>query len=228
MNGYPWLVQFARSLLSGPETMPPALLLAGQKGLGKVDLARAIAGAALCESRERGVHACGECSACVWFRAGNHPDFRLLEPEPEADAEESRGEVEEQSERKEKKASTQITIQQIRDLAQFVNLTSHRDGYRVVLLHPAETMNANAANALLKTLEEPPARTLFVLVTHHPGRLLPTLLSRCRIVKIGFLCFIGAKGNNIKVSVEGGQLLPEQRSIIELVEPGAIDPDRMI
>jgi len=79
-----------------------------------------------------------------------------------------------------KTPSKDIRIDQIRALADFMNISTHRRGLRVVLLYPAEALNAPAANALLKTLEEPPLGTVFLLVTHNPDRLLPTILSRCR------------------------------------------------
>jgi DNA polymerase-3 subunit delta' len=78
-----------------------------------------------------------------------------------------------------KKPSREISVDQIRALSSFVNLSAHRGGYRIVRLHPAESMNNNAANALLKTLEEPTANLLFLMVTHKPQQLLPTILSRC-------------------------------------------------
>ena len=78
-----------------------------------------------------------------------------------------------------KKPSREISVDQIRDLSNFANLSAHCGGYRVVLIHPAESMNNNAANSLLKTLEEPTDKLLFLLVTHKPQQLLPTILSRC-------------------------------------------------
>src|SRR5207247_4155502 len=73
----------------------------------------------------------------------------------------------------------EIKIYQVRELADFLNIRSHRGGLRVALVHPAEEMNINAANALLKALEEPPAGAVFLLVSHRPARLLPTIRSRC-------------------------------------------------
>jgi len=79
-----------------------------------------------------------------------------------------------------KKPSKQIGVEQIRALSDLVHMSSHRNGYKIILIHPAETMNLAAANALLKNLEEPPPQTLFILVTHRPQDLLPTIRSRCR------------------------------------------------
>jgi DNA polymerase-3 subunit delta' len=85
---------------------------------------------------------------------------------------------------KEKKKSKVITVDQVRDIADFMTLSTHRDGFRILLIHPAEMLNANAANSLLKTLEEPPARTLILLVADQIGRLLATIKSRCQRVMI--------------------------------------------
>ena len=80
--------------------------------------------------------------------------------------------------------ATTISVDQIRALPDFINLSSHRGGPKVIVIHPAETLNVNAANALLKSLEEPPPRTYFLLVTHRPHQLLPTIKSRCRQVAL--------------------------------------------
>lgn len=77
-----------------------------------------------------------------------------------------------------------VTVDEIRRIGRFLAMTSHDGGYRVAIVDPADDMNANAANALLKNLEEPPQRTLFVLIAHSPGGLLPTIRSRCQIVRL--------------------------------------------
>ncbi len=160
-----------------------ALLIQGHAGIGKRDFAVSLANALLCEARNAITHeACGICDACHWLSQGNHPDYRLVEPASMQESPETvEGESDDtRSDKPDKKASSQISINQIRELEDFVNVSTHRHGYRIILLHPAEAMNANAANALLKMLEEPPANTLFLLVTHEPKRLLPTVISRCR------------------------------------------------
>ena len=159
--------------------LPHALLLSGQRGIGKFELARRFAESLLCENLTAIGEACGVCSACGWLGQGNHPDFRLLQPdalaEDESESEESgRG----------KKASQQITIGQVRALDDFLHVGTHRHGARVVLINPAEAMNRATANSLLKALEEPIASTLFLLVTNEPDRLLPTIRSRCQSVAI--------------------------------------------
>ena len=185
--------------LAGP--LGHALLLRGRKGLGKLAFARYLAKSRLCENPSVEGKACEVCASCHWFEQGSHPDFCLVEPEAitatsgsgEGSSEEGvepGDEAEAQSlsravnqvagsGKSTKKLSRQISISQIRELGDFVNITSHQNGYKIILIHPAETMNTAAANALLKNLEEPPLQTLFILVTHQAQYLLPTIRSRC-------------------------------------------------
>ena len=175
-----------------------ALLLRGRKGLGKLAFGRYLAKSRLCENPSAEGEACQTCASCRWFEQGSHPDYRLIEPEAMSGSPDDNGEdgssdigpgstpgsasgatTESSSAKSRKKPSKQISVTQIRDLADFINISSHQNGYKIILLHPAETMNAAAANALLKNLEEPPPRTLFILVTHHAQYLLPTIRSRC-------------------------------------------------
>jgi DNA polymerase-3 subunit delta' len=174
----PWHLEPLRELLARRERLPHALLVHGRQGIGKVEFARAVAQSLLCEAPQHSI-ACGECPACGWFREGNHPDFRELLPEILTE-DEPGGETIVDADAKEKKKSREIKIGQVRELADFMMLSTHRDGFRVLLIHPAETMNLAAANALLKTLEEPPPRTLILLVTDQLGRLLATIRSRCQ------------------------------------------------
>ena len=163
------------------ERLPHALLLIGQRGLGKFALAQAFAAGLLCESPMADGQACGKCLACGWHSQGNHPDFRMLQPEALAEVE---GEGDDGKESK-KKASQQITIDQVRGLDDFLSVGTHRSGLRIVIVHPAEAMNRSTANALLKTLEEPSPSTLFLLVSNEPLRLLATIRSRCQVVPVG-------------------------------------------
>ncbi|HUW49814.1 MAG TPA: DNA polymerase III subunit delta' [Sulfuricella sp.] len=176
---YSWQQDIWQRLMAAKPSLPNAILLQGRIGIGKLHLGRTLAQALLCESPLASGEPCEHCGACNWFKTGNHPDFRLLEPAADAI-----GEAEEQSKPADKKASRFITVAQVRELADFVNLTTHRNGLRIILVHPAEAMNVNAANALLKTLEEPPPDTLFILVSHHSQRLLPTVRSRCQKIDI--------------------------------------------
>lgn len=168
---YPWQDELWQRWMGLRTRLPHALLLKGAQGIGKFDFAMNIARSLLCEKPLADGMACQNCSSCHWFLQDTHPDFRLIQPDAlSAQEEEKEGG---------KKPAKQISVDQIRALMNFSNLSAHQGGFRVVLIHPAETMNANAANALLKTLEEPSGRMLFILVTHRPQQLPPTILSRC-------------------------------------------------
>ena len=155
----PWLAPATAVLAAARRSgrLPHALLIHEAPGAGGDWLAHWAARLALCE--RSGEAPCGECSACRRVLAWQHPDLIRVSP-----VEDSR----------------QIRIEQVRDLAAELALTSHAGGYKVALLDPADSMNRFAANALLKTLEEPPPRTLLVLVASQPSRLPPTVLSRCQ------------------------------------------------
>jgi DNA polymerase III subunit delta' len=155
------------------ERLPHAILIQSGEGMGEFEFAQACAQSLLCEKPGPDRRACGSCGACNWFSQGNHPDFRLIVPESMAP--ESREEGAEPA----KKKSEQIRIEQVRELAGFLAVGTHRGGLRVLLVYPAEAMNANTQNALLKSLEEPPPDTIFVLVTTQAERLLATVRSRC-------------------------------------------------
>lgn len=170
---YPWQTESWQALQGLRTRLPHALLLKGAQGIGKLDLALNFARSLLCEKPKPDGTACQECSSCHWFEQDSHPDFRLIQPDALTAAEDG----EEKSGGK--KPSREISVDQIRDLSSFTNLSAHCGGYRVVLIHPTEAMNNNAANSLLKTLEEPTDKLLFLLVTHKPQQLLPTILSRC-------------------------------------------------
>lgn len=160
--------------------LPHALLLTGQRGIGKFDLARGFAESLLCENPGPAQIACGSCLACGWLAQGNHPDFRLVQPDALAEEESDAG----SESGGKKKPSQQITIDQVRELDDFLHVGTHRQGVRIVLVHPAEAMNRATANSLLKSLEEPVPGTLFLLVSNEPQRLLPTIRSRCQQLPI--------------------------------------------
>ena len=175
MRPFPWHEAELSRLLADRARLPHALLVHGRKGIGKAEFARALANSLLCESSQ-GAFACGACDSCRWFSQGNHPDYREVIPEiaeenEEEDAEDAKADA---------KKSLVIKVDQIRDQAGFITLTTHRSGFRVLVIRPAEALHPAAANALLKTLEEPPPATVIVLVSDQPARLLPTIRSRCR------------------------------------------------
>lgn len=181
---HPWNAPILESLRTRLETLPHALLIHGPKGVGKLALAERVAQLILCEATDVPSRPCGACEGCRWFSAGSHPDFRRVEPEAlappaEADAEDAPAEP-----AKKGKPSQVIKVEQVRALGDFLNVGSHRGRRRVALVHPAEEMNPNAANALLKGLEEPPGGAMFILVAHRPARLLPTIRSRCVAVPV--------------------------------------------
>ena len=164
----PWQLDAARVALAQRASWPPALLVHGPRGIGKHALALNFAQALLCEAPHADGLACGECAGCRYAIAGQHPDFMRLE-QLVIDPEE--GTLE---------AVETIGIDRVRALTEFVQLTSHRQRAKVAVIAPAERMNAAAANALLKTLEEPPPGTYLILVSDQPGRVPATILSRCR------------------------------------------------
>ena len=174
INLYPWQKESWQRWVGLRSRLPHAILLKGPQGIGKFDFAHNLAQSLLCEKPLSDGGACQDCPSCHWFEQNTHPDFRLLQPDALAESEES-----EERESGKKKPSRQISVEQVRALMNFANLSAHRGGHRVVLIHPAEAMNTNAANALLKTLEEPSAQMLIILVSHKPQQLLPTILSRC-------------------------------------------------
>lgn len=171
---YPWQNELWQRWAGLRQRLPHAILLKGAQGIGKFDFAMNLAQSLLCEAPRADGMACQDCPSCHWFNQETHPDFRLIQ----SDALSTQDEEKEDG----KKPGRQISVDQIRALSGFANLSAHQGGYRVVLIHPAESMNANAANALLKTLEEPSGRMLIILVTHKPQQLLPTILSRCLVL----------------------------------------------
>jgi DNA polymerase III subunit delta' len=165
---FPWQAQPWTTLLrlQQEQRVPHALLLLGSPGVGKLALAQVFAQRILCQNyAEMGDSSisCGYCHACHLMQAKSHPDFRLIQPE---------------------EAGHAIKIDQIRQLSDFIQNTSHQGGYRVVIIEPATAMNAYAANALLKTLEEPTPNTLIILISDQRQALPITITSRCQQMRI--------------------------------------------
>jgi DNA polymerase-3 subunit delta' len=176
-----WNQPILDSLARRVDRLPHALLVHGPQGIGKLALGERTAQLLLCEGQKK---PCDRCDACRWFLSGNHPDFRRIEPE--ALAREPPPDMDDEAPAKRtKQPSIEIKVDQVRELADFLYIGSHRGRMRVALVHPAEDMNENAANALLKGLEEPPAGAMFLLVSHRPAQLLPTIRSRCVSVPVG-------------------------------------------
>ncbi len=185
---YPWQNSAWQQLQQMRQRLPHAILFYGAQGIGKSEFAERFAQSVLCENPLDNGHACGRCVSCGWFLQYGHPDYRRVRPEvldgEAPEGEEGEGGADNKESKKTVKStkapSKEIKIDQIRALGDFMNISTHRQGMRVVVLYPAEALNSAASNALLKTLEEPPPNTLFLLVSNSLDRLLPTILSRCR------------------------------------------------
>ena len=182
----PWQHDIAHAWLAERERFAHAWLVHGVAGIGKLEFSLAAAASLLCES-PRDHLACGQCLACGWVASGNHPDLRRIRPEAIALQEGAEAEGAEEAEpaatvagAAKRAPSKEIRIDQIRALESWFNMATHRGGWRVAVLYPAQALNVISANALLKVLEEPPQHTVFLLVADAPDRLLPTLVSRCR------------------------------------------------
>ncbi|MCB1853705.1 MAG: DNA polymerase III subunit delta' [Halieaceae bacterium] len=160
----PWQMPAWEHLLQQLEQgrLPHALLLCGATHIGKARFALALARLLLCEAPHDGLN-CGRCHACQLSGSGNHGDLRWLAPEDK---------------------SRVIKVDAIRALVEFSNRTAGFGLRKVAVLCPAESMNASAANALLKSLEEPSAETYLVLVSHRPHGLPATIRSRCQAVRM--------------------------------------------
>ena len=149
------------------ETLPPAMLFSGPRGIGKRRVALAVAQMLNCLAPTSGEtpDACGACLACLRIARGVHPDVLVVEP----------GE------------SGSIKIEQIRDVVDRSNYRPFEGRRRTVIVDQAGAMGEDAQNALLKTLEEPPSATVFILITSMPDTLLPTVLSRCSRIRFSAL-----------------------------------------
>ncbi|MGI1678016.1 MAG: DNA polymerase III subunit delta' [Cellvibrionaceae bacterium] len=142
------------------QRMPHGLLVQGVSGLGKKHFAFALAQAMLCHDPVDQM-ACGDCKSCKLLISENHPDYFQVEPESEGKA---------------------IKIDQIREVVSFLSKTAQQGGFKCIVITPADAMNDNARNALLKSLEEPQGDTIIILVSSHPSRLSATIRSRCQSI----------------------------------------------
>lgn len=172
LSPYRWHLPVWQQLWQQPDRLPHALLLHGMGGIGKRQFASALAARLLCTALTAEGFACGACASCHWLEQGSHPDFYWLAPE-------SGEEAEAESSKPQKRKSVWITVDQVRELVQRTSLSKHQGGWRVVVVDTAEQLNLNAANALLKTLEEPSQHTLFLLLSSRLNRVMPTIRSRC-------------------------------------------------
>ena len=217
---YPWQQLTWQRIQTVRHKLPHALLLSGRLGIGKLEFAQNLAKSWLCSQPDSNGESCNQCPNCIWFNEGNHPDFRLVSPEQDTD-----NANDDAPTKKTAKKSIIIKIEQIRELNQYLALSNHQhNGLRIVLLCPAETLNLAAANALLKMLEEPPKNTIFLLVTHQPQRLLPTIMSRCQVIDMplpdeamagNWLINQGVKEASLQLNYAGGAPLLALKQIEE-------------
>jgi DNA polymerase-3 subunit delta' len=146
----------------GAQRLAHGLLVHEDPGAGGLELGRWIAQRVNCTAKPEPAP-CGECQSCQWIAADQHPDVTRLSPQED---------------------SEYIKIEAVRDLTSELALTAHGRGYKVAIISPAHALYPNAANALLKTLEEPSPRTLVLMITSQPSRLLATLRSRCSRLRL--------------------------------------------
>ncbi len=158
---YPWQVRQWQQLwqVRTENRLPHALLLAGIAGTGKMVFAEHFVRALLCANTTTDGQTCGTCHACRLIAGNTHPNVLRILPEKEGQA---------------------IKVDQIREASEVVSQSSLQGEYRIVIIHPANAMNANAANALLKTLEEPASGAIVLLISDQSARLPATILSRCQ------------------------------------------------
>lgn len=175
-----------------------AYIFDGPRGVGKMTTARALAALLLCEAPQ-GDDACGQCDACRQLVVGTHPDCIIVEPDGKS-----------------------IKIKQIRDLRARLFNTASYGGYTVVLIDDADTMGIEAANAFLKTVEEPVGPTCFVLVTTHADRLPDTIRSRAQLVRFkslseaNILRLLGRDDEDARMAVDlANGSLAQARAILE-------------
>jgi DNA polymerase-3 subunit delta' len=222
----PWLAAPAADIAA--RQRGHALLVQGNPGAGVFELALRVARTWLCEGAAA---PCGACTACHLFSSNSHPDFRALLPELtqvelgwSVGASESEAGEGEGGSKSKRKPSREIRIDAVRDAISWTQTSSSRGRAKVLLLFPADAMNLVASNALLKTLEEPPAGVRLLLVTEDAERLLPTLRSRCqRLLFAGpapaeALAWLEAEGvvdAPVLLAAAGGQPLGARRLAAE-------------
>lgn len=210
----PWLTgPLQRALMTARSH---ALLVQGPAGVGQFDLALLLAQSWLCETpllgSVDGGRACGQCASCKLFHARSHPDFLLLLPEALREplgwgSQEAEGGRDGEPKASKTKPSREIKIDAVRAMLAFAQVTSARGRAKVVVIYPAEALNTVAANALLKTLEEPAGLLRFVLASSAAEGLLPTIRSRCQPVPLGLPERVDALVWLQRQGVEGPEVL---------------------
>jgi DNA polymerase III subunit delta' len=221
MSGLPELLPWLDAPLEqGLASRAHALLLHGSGAIGQFELGLALASGWLCEVEDGTARPCGHCASCRLMAAHMHPDFHLLLPEALREtlgwgAAEEGGEGAGAGKPK-AKPSKEIRVDAVRAAIEWGQKTSSRARGKVILIHPAQAMNPIAANALLKTLEEPAGRLRLVLTAHDPEALLPTVRSRCQRLRLAlpphaqaldWLAGQGLSRPDVLLAASGGQVL---------------------
>ncbi len=161
LKPYPWQLENWNTIQSvnRAERMAHAILFTGPVGIGLEYFSKCLTAGLLCDNSGVELQACGDCRSCHLIQGGSHPDLVTIEPE---------------------ETGKQIKVDEIRRLIDFMHLKSQYGRYKISVITPAESMNRNAANSLLKTLEEPPGQSLLILLSHRPNLLPITIRSRCQ------------------------------------------------
>jgi DNA polymerase-3 subunit delta' len=211
----PWLAGW---LDDGRRRAAHALLVHGPQGIGQWELALTLAQAWLCEAAAD-PRPCGRCASCRLVSARSHPDLQVLLPEALQESlgwSDAEGEGAPERAGKTRQPSKEIKVDAVRTAVSFAQTTSARGRAKVLVIHPAERMNGIAANALLKTLEEPPGAARFVLSCAAPEALLPTIRSRCQAIALrlpdsalaaAWLAERGVARPEVMLAAAGGQPL---------------------
>jgi DNA polymerase-3 subunit delta' len=175
--------------------VPHAMLLWGPEGTGKLSLAWSYAAALNCTGRGESVSPCGSCASCHAVATRNHPDVRLTEPDGQ-----------------------HIKIDQIRDVIEAVSYRSYTGGWKVWILRHADRMRDEAANSLLRILEDPPAGTVFLLTAENLYSMLPTVVSRCRLVRFSPV----SQGEIESLLIDRRGVSPEKARLLSVLCGGSV------
>jgi len=209
MKIYPWQQSQWQRIQQQRQAarLPHALLLSGAEGMGKQDFAQQLAASLLCQQPDAQAMACGQCAACQLLDAGTHPDLFVLQAEEPGKA---------------------IKVDSVRRLSADLSLSSQLGGFKVALIVDAHDMNINAANSLLKTLEEPSSDAVILLVSSKPQQLPVTIRSRCQRLnfclpnRADALSWLQAQGveraDELLSLAHGAPLLAQQFQQQELLE----------
>ncbi len=206
----PWHASILARLhtMNRVQKLPHALLLSGASGLGKARLAASFAMGLLCRCTPP--EACGHCESCKWVLGNAHGDLRWIAPE---------------------EGKRAIGVEAIRDAVGFMQKTPAYGSYKILVISPAEAMTPAAANALLKTLEEPPGQALLMLLSDQPGSLLPTVRSRCQALVMhrpsadSALSWVSAQAQCPPDSAEQALWLADGRPLVavDLLKAGGVE-----